>query len=692
MGVGIGIDLGTTYSAVACVNPSTGKAEILKNRYGESLTPSVLAFLENGTVLHGSDAKELQESGNANTVSFFKKNMGRADFCIEFFGKRYTATDLSAILLKRLVEDAALALGDTIDGAVITAPAYFNHPEREATIQAGEKAGINVLCIISEPTAAAFAYGINQKGVSKKVLIYDLGGGTFDVTIAQIDDEAITITGTGGDHDLGGANWDSCIFEYLANSFNDEFDIDLRDDPDERARLIVMAENVKKQLSARSSTQAVIHYRGMTGTYTLTEEKFRDLSDYYMGITRDLCESVLSEADWGWSDIDGVILIGGSTRMKMVRDYVSQMCGAPSLGGINVDEAVALGAAIRANIDDAGRVTMRLGGGAVPVMSLAGAKALKDVVAHDLGMIAVNEDATCYINSILIERNSPIPHQVTQPYRFRTGKENQELEVYMLQGSAEYPLNCLILGRYVFSGIRAQKSGLAIIDVTYSYTANGLVEVSAVQTETGARLPMRIDPVPDDMSWVNEAPPKPVLPVEVAIAVDLSGSMYTDVGSSTAIELAREAASDFVDKLPQGTRVSVIGFSDRCRILIQKSDNNAEIKAAIRRLAVGDTGGGNDAHPFLEAYNLLGQGDAQRYVVVLTDGQWYCIENAIRSAHMCHRAGIDVIALGFGSADYAFLKEIASKDDLAEMTEVTNLAGSFGKIAQVISARPALKG
>ena len=226
MSIRVGIDLGTTFSAVAKINEHSGKPEIIKNSFGSTITPSVLCFEENGRVLFGEDAKGMQGMGNTNAIAFFKRNMGNENFCVEFFGKTYDATELSAIFLKNLIKEAELTCGEKIEAAVITVPAYFTHKERQATIQAGEKAGIDVLAIINEPTAAAFAYGLNEKSNEQTVVIYDLGGGTFDVTIAKIDKNKIEILGSDGNHELGGKDWDDCIARYLAQQFYEEHGID----------------------------------------------------------------------------------------------------------------------------------------------------------------------------------------------------------------------------------------------------------------------------------------------------------------------------------------------------------------------------------------------------------------------------------------------------------------------------------
>ena len=248
MGIRVGIDLGTTFSAVARINPETGKPVVIKNSFGSAITPSVLCFEKNGNILFGEDAKNMQAIGDTNTAAFFKRSMGKDLYSVDFLGKSYSATDLSAILLKKLKEEAEQQIGDKIDSAVITVPAYFTHKERAATIEAGKKAGLDVIAIINEPTAAAFAYGLNKKDTEQTVLIYDLGGGTFDVTLARIASNEIDILGSDGDHELGGKDWDDCVARYLANEFDEKYGIDVSDDPEMVASLLVTAENVKKQL------------------------------------------------------------------------------------------------------------------------------------------------------------------------------------------------------------------------------------------------------------------------------------------------------------------------------------------------------------------------------------------------------------------------------------------------------------
>ena len=281
-----------------------------------------------------------------------------------------------------------------------------------ATFEAGKKAGLNVLNIISEPTAAVFAYGIHGKGTDQTVLVYDLGGGTFDVTIARITDEEIAVLGTDGNHRLGGKDWDDALAGYLSDQFEEEFDIDLNEDTEMTTMLQALAENTKKQLTSKQSHKVSINYQGRKGVYEVTQELFDDITEYNLNITKDVINKLLGELHMSWSEIDGVLLVGGSTRMPQVKRYLTEMCGRPPMSGVNVDEAVALGAAIRANIDADGQiqesVKMILGGaqrrmalGAAEASKsgflIAGAKRIKDATAHSMGMIAVNKDVTNYI-------------------------------------------------------------------------------------------------------------------------------------------------------------------------------------------------------------------------------------------------------------------------------------------------------
>lgn len=694
MGIRVGIDLGTTFSAVARINGSTGKPEVIKNSFGSPITPSVLCFEPNGNILFGEDAKGLQGMGNTNAIAFFKRNMGNDQFCVEFFGKTYTATDLSAILLKNLVREAEQSCGEKIDAAVITVPAYFTHKERQATIDAGKKAGLDVIAIINEPTAAAFAYGLNEKAGEQTVLIYDLGGGTFDVTIAQIKKNKINILGSDGNHELGGKDWDDCIARYLAQQFLEEYGADLGEDDEMAASLLVTAEAVKKQLTSKDEVNVPINYKNIRGNVIITESLFEEISDFLIGATKDLTNHLLDSVGLTWSDITGAILVGGSTRMRMIHNYVRDMSGKDPLSGVNVDEAVALGAAIRANIDEAGNsISSGILGliGAKKNIGVIGAKAVSDVTAHALGMIAVSEDGERYVNSVIIPKNTTIPAEKKRSYNFKTRTEDNELEVYVLQGAFERPLDNTIIDKYVITKIEKVEKNPSIIEVTYKYTSNGVVDVSAVQTENKKVLPIKIEKVPEDMSWTDGspkdqasagAPPE----IEVILAIDLSGSMRGE-----PVKKAQTAMKEFVNQMePEFAKIGLLAFADRSELLLRPTNDFKHVMRKIDDINVGDVGICNRAEPFTDALSALRVSrfdkhkDKIRYLVVLTDGVWDNSGYAVKQAKNCHKDGIEVMALGFGGADYGFLKRIASTDEFASLTNLSDLTVSFSKIAQAI--------
>ena len=690
MGIRVGIDLGTTFCAVARIDSQTGKPQIIKNSFGSSTTPSVLCFESSGNVLFGEDAKNMQSVGDANAVAFFKRSRGNKLFSVELFGRRYNATDFSSILLRKIKEEAERECGETIDAAVITVPAYFTHIERTETLNAGKRAGLDVIAIINEPTAAAFAYGFNEKENEQTVLIYDLGGGTFDATIAKINKNEINILGSDGDHELGGKDWDDCIARYLASEFNEKYGEDISDDPEIVASLLVTAENVKKQLTQKDVVSVPIRYKNIKGSVDISEETFESISQFLIGTTKDVIERLMNDVGVSWNDIDGVILVGGSTRMRMIHNYVKEMSGKEPLSGVNVDEAVALGAAIRANITDKGDVVPTLGGLLNRTKSnglfIKGAKSVSDVTAHSLGMISISSDGEEYINSVIIKKNTRIPASNTRAFNFRTRAKNNELEVYVLQGDYKRPLDNTVINKYVISKIQKTTPPKSVIEVTYKYNANGVIEVTALQKETGKKLPIKIEAVPEDMEWANGSPKdnpnNAALPtVDVILAIDLSGSMY---GEPT--RKAMSAMKDFVKQMDSDiVRIGIVAFADSTRTLVKPTDDYRAVINTIANLESVDVGGGTSAEPFTLSYSCLVNDDSDvKYIVVLTDGCWFNTQDAIQKAKQCHKAGIEIMALGFGSADYGFLKKIASTDEFASLTDLSNLGGSFSKIAQVI--------
>ena len=685
----IGIDLGTTFSVVATVNAS-GRPEVVKMpEDGSSTTPSVVYFPETGDPLVGKEAKAMQGLGEQDVASFFKRDMGDLGFAQVYRGRSYSATDLSAIVLRHLKRGAEEALGTKIDSAVITVPAYFNNAQREATIAAAKQAGFRkVLRIINEPTAAAIAFGLTKTAaMGKTTMVYDLGGGTFDVSIVKVTPTEITVLATDGDHRLGGKNWDDRIAQELAQRFKDEFGTDPFDDVESFNDLLVRCENAKKDLSQRESTRISVVHGGDRGNYTLTRAEFEGLTRDLLERTRIISESVLAAVPGlNWNSLDGVLLVGGSTRMQMVGNFVQEMTGRPPLRGINVDEAVALGAALQAasDLQSEGEFELegtRDGGGEFTLPTIT------DVTSHSLGMVAENGDRSKYVNSILIAKNSTIPKTETKPYTLRVGRDRtrNKMEVYMLQGEDGDPLACDILGKYVISDIEPVSGGKVTLEVGFSYNKNGTVDVTAVQRDTGRGLPVTKEPVPEDRSWLARSPKENdkktvVANVSVVIAVDTSGSMY-----GPPMTEAKRAASTLARKLSaENFHIGVLAFSDQEGRLKECMVQHPSAQAAISKLEVG-WGGGNSDIPFRTAKRMMNATDDKKFLVLLTDGCWNSPQKAIKHADEIKADGVEIIAIGFGGADHEFLRAVASCDENALMTDLSNLVDSFSTIGQVLA-------
>lgn len=688
----VGIDLGTTFCAVAKIDERTGRAVIIKNALGKPITPSVLYFGSDGKLLHGEEAKDYYEAGDPDTAAYFKYKMGDADFKLEYYGKTYLAEDLSTELLKGVIREAEESCGESIDEAIITVPAYFEHPQREATIRAGEKAGVRVLGIINEPTAAVFAYGINGSDEKQKIMIYDLGGGTFDITIAEVTGNDIRVLGSDGDHELGGRDWDHAILDYFAELFYDEYGIRFDEDLNFINRMRCLAEKTKMALTVKKEEKVTIYYQGKSGQYTLTSDKFREISETLVERTEFIIDGLMEELSIGWDDIDGVILVGGSTRMKMIHDFVERMSGKKPYTSINPDQAVALGAAIRANIDENGKPIkppreFLIAGKRETEYKIAGAKSFHEATAHSLGMIAEDKAGEHYINNIMIRKNSPVPAEYAEKFTLRVGSrgEKPHLDVYMLQGETEelaFPLNATCLGKYVFSGIRDTGKKEEEITVTYRYSGDSVVSVQAVQESTHQALELSIESAEEDMSWVLLNPQERVMrraaDMDIVLAIDLSGSMSSSLGKVKA------AAKEFVRQFNlECTRVGIVGFASQKAILQDMSASRDVLFRAINAMEITDElGYGTSAIPFDLAVQLLNRGESIRYVLVLTDGVWGSPYKAIEKVKGLWKQGIETIAVGFGTANKSFLDSIASREEFAKMTDLAGLSEAFTGIAK----------
>lgn len=522
MGVSVGIDLGTTFSAVAYINPKTKHPEIIPNSEGNRITPSVIQFFD-GEMIFGSEAEAAMAAGESDCVATFKREMGSEEPYCYIDGTPYTSEQLSGFLLRHLKKDAETALGDIITDAVITVPAYFYSREREATINAAKAAGLKVRKIIDEPNAAAMAYGLEHWRENARILVYDLGGGTFDITLVVMrKDGQLSTVATRGNHKLGGRDWDARIEDLLLDRFEADTGLDLRADPEACAIVRGLSEGVKKQLSVIATVRVAALFPGFgKSAVSVSRQEFESGTSDLLEQTGALCQAVLDETGLSAKDVTDVLLVGGSTRMPQVSAYLQRMFGKKPIAHVNPDEAVALGAAIQSSKEteaytalsvqvvdgrkktNMGYVGLSTRAAVKPSKKLTsvGVMTLRETTAHAMGVVAINDEGDRYYNEIIIPANHPRPVRAAKRFRFYTqpGIDN-ELELYVLQGDSENPTDCQIPHKYVVSGIRHVKRGEiagTVIRVQYSYDANGVIHVQARQEEDTKDLPVRQESVPD---------------------------------------------------------------------------------------------------------------------------------------------------------------------------------------------------
>ena len=462
----IGIDLGTTNSCVSVMEG--GEAVVITNSEGARTTPSVVSFQANGERLVGQVAKRQAITNPDKTIISIKREMG-TDHKVTIEGKDYTPQEISAMILQKLKADAEAYLGESVSQAVITVPAYFNDADRQATKDAGKIAGLEVLRIINEPTAAALAYGIDKMEDAHKVLVYDLGGGTFDVSILDLGDGVFEVVSTNGDARLGGDDFDQRIIDYIAQDFKGQYGVDLKQDKMALQRLKEAAEKAKIELS--SSTQTIINLPFITADatgpkhidMTLTRAKFNELTSDLVEKTMTIMKEALKTGNVSMNDVDKILLVGGSTRIPAVQEAVKNFTGKEPSKGVNPDECVAMGAAIQAGV-------------------LTGE--VKDVLLLDVTPLSLGIETLGGIATPLIERNTTIPTRKSQI--FSTAADGQtSVEIHVVQGERQMAADNKTLGRFTLSGIAPAPRGIPQIEVSFDIDANGLVKVSAVDKGTG---------------------------------------------------------------------------------------------------------------------------------------------------------------------------------------------------------------
>lgn len=466
MGKIIGIDLGTTNSCVAVIEG--GDPVIIPNAEGNRTTPSVVAFTKDGERLVGETAKRQAITNPDRTIMSIKREMGK-DYKKNIDGKDYTPQDISAMVLQKIKSDVENYLGETITDAVITVPAYFTDSQRQATKDAGRIAGLNVQRIINEPTAAALAYGMDKDEGQHKIMVFDLGGGTFDVSILEIGDGVFEVLATRGNNHLGGDDFDKALMDYIAEEFKKENGIDLREDNMSLQRLKEAAEKAKKELSSTMSTNINLPFITATASGPLhlnmdiTRAKFEELTAHLVENTMEPIRLALKDAGLQPNDIEKVILVGGSTRIPAVQEAVKKLIGREPQKDINPDECVAIGAAIQGGV-------------------LSGE--VKDLLLLDVTPLSLGIETLGGVTTRLIERNTTIPTRKSQI--FTTAADNQtSVDIHVLQGERQMASDNITLGRFQLTGIPPAPRGVPQIEVTFDIDANGIVNVSAKDLGTG---------------------------------------------------------------------------------------------------------------------------------------------------------------------------------------------------------------
>ncbi len=658
----VGIDLGTTYSAIAIVNKH-GVPEILSNAEGDRITPSVILF-DDDEIIVGNYAKQAAVAYPEQVADFVKRYMGDPDYRFAYRNESHGPDKLSSFILAKLKHDAEIKLGHPVKQAVVTVPAYFGDAQRRATKRAAEMAGLQVLQLVNEPTAAAFAYGLANIGRDMKILVFDLGGGTFDVTLAEIAGKEINVIATNGDHQLGGKDWDDALIRHIADRYEQTHQIDPLADIAAYHDLRQKCVSAKLSLSRRPQVKLFFDHEGKIVREEITQAQFEDLTSSLLSRCEALTRDVIEDAKVPAEDIDVVLLAGGSTRMPMVRNLVKTMFGRAAATDINPDECVAMGAALTAALESA-----RLTGEAPPVDIRT-----HDVTSHSLGMVVFNEGQLK--NSQIIRRNTRIPCERTRDNYVTTNEGQATMDLWLVQGESEDPMECAALGHFEFFGITPRPAGKTHLAVTFRYNANGIVEVESIDLNNGQTLSHRLSPTKVTLEDLA----RDRVPMHIALIMDCSGSMY-----GQSITEARKAAKAFVSRaLNRNRRFTVVAFPGGLKTTPTGEDERI-YKAIDALTPIGSTPMALGLAHARAA--LKGDAGVQKVYVILTDGHPDDPEATQAECQRIRRTGGRVIAIGVGrQVQQEYLRHLCSgTDDYHHCDDSVDLEGTFINLATELS-------